>query len=166
MIIDFLKSIDKKFKFDYVSAHCDIPCKIYDPSVAIIAALSVVRMVDLMEELSKKDDNSLLANNTMSRYIREKEDQAKICKNEINIIWGDYFKDPQIEKFPKVHEIVHKIMMAASKTKQEPSKKVALNLVDLVNQFAEIFWASKGIKTKKIVCPYPPSLEVVYPEII
>ena len=165
MFYNSLEKIDKVLNFNSVSAHCDIPCKIYDPAPAIIAALSVVRMIDLMEELSAKGDNSLQAQNTMTRYIREKEDQARICKHEINIIWGDYFKAPQIEKFPKVHDVVHQIMMAASKTKQEPSRENGNKLVEAVNEFAEMFWHSKGMKTKRVTCPYPPSLKVVYPEL-
>ena len=163
MISNIIKGIDKVVKFNSVSAHCDIPCKIYDPSTALIAALSVVRMIDLMEELNQKGDNSLQSVNTMARYIREKEDQAKICKHEVNIIWGDYFKAPQLEKFPQTHALVHSIMMTASKTKQEPSREHGIKLVELINEFADIFWQSKGIKTKKATCPYPPSLEVVYP---
>ena len=31
-----------------VSAHCDIPCAVYDPGVAQYAALSVVRFLDLI----------------------------------------------------------------------------------------------------------------------
>jgi nickel superoxide dismutase len=33
-----------------VDAHCDIPCGIYDPHHALIGALTVIRMVDLMEQ--------------------------------------------------------------------------------------------------------------------
>ncbi|HEY7294075.1 MAG TPA: superoxide dismutase [Ni], partial [Dehalococcoidia bacterium] len=32
-------------------AHCDIPCGIYDPHMAQVAALTVVRMVQLIEAL-------------------------------------------------------------------------------------------------------------------
>ena len=91
--------------------------------------------------------------------------RVRLCKNEVVIIWGDYFKAPQIEKFPDVHHVVHQIMMAASKTKQEPSREVGVKLVELVNDFAQMFWESKGVKTKRLVCPYPPSLKVVYPEL-
>ena len=165
MLYRALDSLNKIFSFQHASAHCDIPCKIYDPSTALIPALSVVRMMDLMEELHAKSDTSLQASNTMARYIREKEDQARLCKNEVVIIWGDYFKAPQIEKFPDVHHVVHQIMMAASKTKQEPSREAGVKLVELVNDFAQMFWESKGVKTKRLVCPYPPSLKVVYPEL-
>ena len=33
-----------------VQAHCDIPCKIYDPAIAQIATLSVIRLLDLIAE--------------------------------------------------------------------------------------------------------------------
>ena len=34
-----------------VRAHCDIPCAVYDPSIAQYAALSVVRFLDLIGEM-------------------------------------------------------------------------------------------------------------------
>ena len=148
-----------------ISAHCDIPCKIYDPGTAILSALTVVRMIDLMEELHSKKSDSLSFFNTMSRYIEEKETQATLCKNEVRIIWGDYFKAPQMEKFPQINELSHNIMMAASKAKQEGTRQDGLKLVELVNEFADIFWQTKGVKVKRAVCPYPPSLEVVYPDL-
>ena len=33
-----------------VKAHCDIPCKVYDPYIAQYAALSVIRLQDLIAE--------------------------------------------------------------------------------------------------------------------
>lgn len=165
MIFEALNKLDQVNKFDTASAHCDIPCKIYDPTNAMHAALSAVRMIDLMEELYAKGETSLQATNTMSRHIAEKENQASIVKDEIRIIWGDFYKAPQFEKYPHLHELTHNIMMAASKVKQEPSRAAGEKLVSLLNDFTTIFWEIKGVKTKKAVCPYPPSLEVVYPDL-
>ena len=39
------------FGIKEVQAHCDIPCKIYDPATAQIAVLSVIRLLDLIAEL-------------------------------------------------------------------------------------------------------------------
>ena len=102
-------------KIEEANAHCDIPCKIYDPAVVQVAALSVVRILDIISELeeSSKGNQSELA-----RLTIEKENQARIVKDEIRIIWGDYFKDPQIEMYPNIHSLVHSIMMSASKCKQ------------------------------------------------
>ena len=36
------------FKINTVQAHCDIPCKVYDPSVIQYSALSIVRFMDLI----------------------------------------------------------------------------------------------------------------------
>ena len=163
MLYKIAESLHKLGSKMEVSAHCDIPCKIYDPAPAIITALTVVRMPDLMHELEKNKSDSLDYYNTLSRYIREKEDQATLCKEEIRIIWGDYFKAPQIEKFPEIHQVTHEIMMAASKTKQGTNRENALKLVSEVNKFAEIFWKTKNVATKTAPCPYPPNLEVVYP---
>ena len=164
MIINkLLSKLDTLGQIEQVKAHCDVPCKIYDPGPAIIAALSVARMIQLMEELENKGKNDLQAKNTFARYVREKEDQASICKKEIRIIWGDYFKQPQFDKHPELHELTHSIMMAASKAKQEPSEGVAHRLVELVNNFATIFWETKNIETAVGTSPYPPNLQVVFP---
>ena len=66
------------------SAHCDIPCKIYDPSIFLIAGLSVSRLIDLIEEERiKNTSNSQIQ---IIRLVIEKETQSKIVKEEVNII--------------------------------------------------------------------------------
>ena len=131
-------------KIEEVLAHCDIPCKIYDPIIIQIAALTIVRIIDIIE----------------------KENQAKIVKDETRIIWGDYFKDPQIEIFPNTHSLVHSIMMQGSKCKQSLDRENAIKLVDLINDFSEIFWKTKDVVTVRVTAPYPPSLEMVVPKTI
>ena len=108
-------------KFDQVLAHCDIPCKIYDPIVIQVAALSVVRILDIINEISHEDENSNISE--ISRLTAEKEKQASIVKDEVRIIWGDYFKEPQIKSFPKIHDLVHQIMLQGSKCKQGIDRK-------------------------------------------
>ena len=147
-------------------AHCDIPCKIYDPAPAQIAALTVLRMVDLIEE----NENAATAVdagylNTMSRLVVVKEEHGARVKDEVRIIWGDYFKSPQFERFPEIHALTHSIMMLASACKQQVDRDKALELVESVNRFAEVFWASKDVAVKRAICPYPPSVEVVYPDL-
>ena len=83
----------------------------------------------------------------------------------VRVIWGDYFKQPQIEKFPEIHELVHNIMLTCSKVKQKIDKEASIELLSLVNRFAKIFWETKGVPTYIANSPYPPSLEVVYPDL-
>ena len=143
-------------------AHCDIPCAVYDPAVSQYAALSVLRFLDLIAEMpdsieSKKD----LAH--LTRLVQQKEEHAIEVKDAVRTIWGDYFKEPQIKFFPKIHELVHSIMLSASKCKQELDVKNGLDLLNLLNQFSEIFWESKGFETELVKAPHPPSLGMTKP---
>ncbi len=138
------------------SAHCDIPCGIYDPHLAQVAAQTVVRMNQLIGEMrppggggppSQEDRVKFL--NSLSRYIAVKEEHAELCKQEVRIIWGDYFKPEHLEKNPNLHDTVWNIMKLASKNRQEVNMQAAQDLLAEVQKFAEAFWASKGVSTKR-----------------
>lgn len=150
------------FNLKEVKAHCDVPCGIYDPIVAQIAALSVVRMVDLMLA-ADANAHDVSYHNDMARYVAVKESEAIKCKEEIRIIWGDFIKPPQIADNPEIHTIVHNIMMLGGAAKQHASREKAMELLAEVNKFAEIFWKIKGIATKVAKSPYAPNENVVYP---
>ena len=165
MIYKLLNFINKKKTIKKVSAHCDIPCKIYDPITSQLAVLTMIRLVDLIEEIKQKDSLSISDHAQLSRLIAQKEEHGHKVKDEIRVIWGDYIKEPQLEKFPELHALSHSIMLAASKAKQNIDKAATLDLLEKVNRFAEIFWASKNINTFKAISPYPPEQELVYPEL-
>ena len=163
MLHSFIRGLDSLSGISTTNAHCDIPCKIYDPSSAQIAALSVVRLIDIMEEAADGGKSGLEMHNTISRCVMRKEEEAEKAKHEIRIIWGDYFKTPQKEAFPEIDKLTHDIMLKGSACKQGVNRKDAEELVELINRFAEVFWATKDIKTSRHTCPYPRSLETVYP---
>ena len=71
---------------------------------------------DKIEELESKTELNLDDRSQFTRLIAQKEEHGLKVKEEVRVIWGDYIKAPQIEKFPEVHGVVHQIMMAASKT--------------------------------------------------
>lgn len=166
MIHNIIKMLDKNLTIPSVSAHCDIPCKIYDPAVAQISALTIIRMTDLIEGLEGIGSSKPIEYfSTLQRFVLVKEEHGRQLKEEIRVIWGDYFKQPQLEAFPEIHELTHSIMLLASKAKQEVDKEASLDLLDKVNQFAEIFWSTKSVDTYRANCPYPPAQEVVYPKL-
>ncbi|CAA6799011.1 MAG: Nickel-dependent superoxide dismutase [uncultured Sulfurovum sp.] len=150
------------FKLDEVKAHCDVPCGIYDPSAAQIAALSVIRMIDLMNTAEKGADD-VAYHNDMARYVAVKETEAIKCKDEIAIIWGDFIKPPHLIKYPDLHTLAHKIMMLGGAAKQHASREKGMELLAAVNEFAAIFWEIKGVKTQTVTAPYAPSESVISP---
>ena len=85
-------------KIQEALAHCDIPCKIYDPIVIQIAALTVVRIIDIIEE-KKLDPSKSEDSAELSRLTLEKENQARIVKDETRIIWGDILRSLRLKLF-------------------------------------------------------------------
>ncbi len=161
-----IAKLDSLVQFEHVKAHCDVPCGIYDPSTAQIAALTVVRMVDLMNDLEGQTPQKKVDfHNSMSRYIAVKEEHAEKAKHEIRVIWGDYIKAQHIEKFPQLNGLVHSIMQFGSTSRQTADRESAVKFVDAINEFADIFWQTKSIATKKAQAPYAPALEMVYPDL-
>jgi len=160
MFYNLLNTLDKKKAFARAEAHCDVPCGIYDPGTAQISALTVVRMMDLMAV--EANEHGAEHVNSMARYIQVKEEHAEKAKQEVRIIWGDYFKK---DKHPNVDDLVHKIMQLGSKSRQTADRENGAAFVEAINEFAAIFWETKGVATKKAKAPYAPALEMVYPDL-
>jgi nickel superoxide dismutase len=131
-------------------AHCDIPCGIYDPHYALVAALSVVRMNQLIAALEPPAMEKAARDNYMhalARYTATKEQHAELVKHEVRIIVGDFFKADNTP--PDLFDLVNSIMKTASKARQNIDADAANELLDLVNRFAEAFWKAKGVETKR-----------------
>ncbi len=127
-----------------VDAHCDIPCGIYDPISAKIAAQTVLKMV--MRIQAADGGSGAEAQNTMGRYIAVKEQHADLAKKELDILWHDYFRPDHLEKHPDLHEMIWNANKLASKNKQSVDLEAAKDLVSTVDKIAEVFWSTKGVE--------------------
>ena len=134
-------TIERLLPVRYASAHCDIPCGIYDPISAKIAAQTVQKMVLRIEAAGPV--NSVSDANTLSRYVAVKEEHAELCKHELRVLWADY-------AWPGVdaNEIAAKFNAAlklAGQCKQTVSMENAEGLVAAVDDIATTFWSTKGV---------------------
>ena len=132
---------------EIAEAHCDAPCGVYDPASARIAAEAVLSMTKKILDLKAPDggDAKATANfhNTLTRYIMIKEEQARVAKDELLILWTDYFKPVHLEKYPNLHDTFWKAAKLCSATKVEVSLEHATELMDAIKEIHGIFWASK-----------------------
>ena len=138
------KIITRFLNSEEAFAHCDIPCGIYDPVSAKIAAQTVLKMTMRIEAQAGSSDSA--SANSFSRYVTVKEEHATLCKNEIDILWHDYFKPEHVEQYPDLHEKVWNATKLASSCKQNVDSGAAQGLVDAVDEIASIFWATKGVE--------------------
>jgi nickel superoxide dismutase len=148
MLKQIIHSIATFLPAEEVHAHCDGPCGVYDPSSARIAAeavLSMTKKILDMEPPASNDQKALAAyNNTLSRYIQIKEEQAQQTKEELLILWTDYFKPVHLDKYPDLHDTFWKAAKLCSACKVEVSLQHAQELMDAVQKVHEMFWATKS----------------------
>jgi nickel superoxide dismutase len=123
-------------------AHCDIPCGIYDPSDAVLAARTVARMVELIGKLPE-GATSVADRNTFVRCVAVKEEHAEKVKHAVAEIWGDYFKPEHLAAFPELHTKVWKLLKLAGTCKQTVDAQAAADLEAATKEFADMFWATK-----------------------
>jgi nickel superoxide dismutase len=127
----------KKFFIQEALAHCDIPCGIYTGEPAITAAETVIKMAEKIGAANPSDAHSI------ARFTAAKEEHAQLCKEQLLILWTDYFKPEHLEKFPDLHTKIWEAAKLCSKNKQEVSVQAANELLGAVNDIARIFEQSK-----------------------
>ena len=132
---------DRLSPFGVAHAHCDIPCGIYDPHDAIQAAQTCIRMTELI--LESEDVSTLGARNNLIRYVAAKEEHATKAKDDILIIWTDYFKPEHLEKYPNLHELVWNACKLGSQVKQNIDMEAAQAFKAALEEIGKIFWETK-----------------------
>lgn len=138
------------FKSLLAEAHCDIPCGIYEPVIAKIAAKTVARMVDQINELELPTDDTDKHqldhyHQASMRRMAVKEQHAEACKRELETLWSDFFKPEHLEQFPQLHDTFWKTIKLAGKCKQEISAELAKQLVAGVDEIATMFYQAKNV---------------------
>ena len=129
-------------------AHCDVPCGIYDPKPAQIAAQTVLKMAQVIQNLSTQNP-TVNDKNKFVRCVLTKEEYAGKCKEELLILWTDYFKTEHLKMFPNLHETFWKAAKLCSINKQEVSLGRAKELAAAVDEIADIFNKTKTSTSKK-----------------
>jgi len=129
------------------NAHCDGPCGVYDPASARVAAEAVQSMTKKMLTLAANhstDSGSAAYINTMSRYAAIKEEEAHKCKEDLLVLWTDFFKPQHLQENPDIHTIFWQAAKLCSACKVEVSSEHAQELMDAVEHIHNMFWKVKG----------------------
>src|SRR6188474_809370 len=121
------------------SAHCDLPCGVYDPAQARIEAQSVKAIIEKYNAAAA-DDPAFKA-----RALSIKEERSDLVKHHLWVLWTDYFKPPHFEKYPQLHDLFNQATKAAGaaggKGTVDPAE--GQQLLDLIAEIDKIFWETK-----------------------
>lgn len=134
-------------------AHCDIPCGIYTTRQASIAAETVEKMVQKIKELKNGSTGSpqeAEKEHDLARLVAVKEEWAQICKQELWILWSDYFKPEHLGKYPDLHEVFWKATKLCSQNKREINLEAAKQLREIVDgRITQMFKGAEEAKGEK-----------------
>ena len=125
------------FQITEVSAHCDLPCGVYDPAQARIEAESFKAII---QKANDSDDPDF-----RTRAVVIKEQRSDLVKQHLWVLWTDYFKPPHFEKYPQLHTLVNEAtkLAGASGTKGEFDLEKADELLAKIAEIDKIFWETK-----------------------
>ena len=149
----FMQMVDRILGIEPVYAHCDVPCGIYDPHLAGVSAKTVhtmnKKLTDLPTPGANASPNEVLEHrNTIIRMVQTKEVHAQLCKQELLILWTDYFKPENAGPFPDLHETFWKSAKLCSYNKQHVDLAKSQELIDAVAKISDMFNKAEAAKKK------------------
>lgn len=125
------------------SAHCDLPCGVYDPAQARIEAESVHKIQTKYQDAENQKKPSESVDDFKARCLLIKEERADLVKHHLWVLWTDYFKPEHTEKYPQLHDLFWKATKAAGDAKKSQDPAQGQQLLDLISEIDGIFWETK-----------------------
>ena len=124
------------------SAHCDLPCGVYDPEQARIEAESVYKII---EKYNASSDDQF-----KTRAIVIKEERAELAKHHIDVLWSDYFKPEHVQKYPEITELCWKAAKQCSKVKGSLDLGEAKTLLEMIDKIADVWTKAGGPQATRV----------------
>ena len=147
MFHSLISLVDRFSPAPVASAHCDGPCGVYDPSSARIAAEAVLSMSKKLValEVPAAGDSAAYVkyHNTFARFVAIKEEEAHKAKQELLVLWTDFFKPHHLEAYPNLHDTFWKAAKLCSACKVEVSVQHATELMAAIEEIHGMFWSLK-----------------------
>ena len=181
--MSFLKLISNFLPENMAYAHCDIPCGIYDPFRAQLAAHTIIRMTELLAGIKpirhpstplrtraqgEREDPSASsgqaetkAEHDIARMTHVKEEHSDILEEELETLRNDYFKEEHFAKYPNLNELFVKTLKSAGKARQNISLPDAEETLAGILEIAEIFFKTKDVEPIRVNTVYPTQREMV-----
>ena len=118
-----------------VSAHCDLPCGVYDPAQARIEAESV----KACQQKYQDSDDPIFR----ERAVSIKEERADLVKHHLWVLWTDYFKPEHLKAYPDLHDTFWQATKMAGEAKKTEDPAQGQKLLDAVAKIEKMFWETK-----------------------
>ncbi len=140
---------------NYLLGHCQVPCGIYDDAARIILlkehVVTIEKAMNQINELSKSESNAQNMNQSI-RWINTKEEHATLIQSTItNYFLAQRIKPKNINEdgrqlYVDQTLMLHQIIVAAMKCKQNVDQSNPEKVKQLLNQFINLYFDDHGKK--------------------
>ena len=139
------------FLINFLSAHCQIPCGVYDDVLRIIQIKENFKTV---EKATNKisflsSENTPQSSQQLIRWVNTKEEHA----TKTQIILAEYFLSQRIseknDNYFKQLSSIHKLVVNSMKCKQTVDLSFIKNGLMLLDNFCKIYFDTHGIEHLK-----------------
>jgi nickel superoxide dismutase len=129
------------FVFSYASAHCEIPCGIYDDQMRVKTINEHITTIEKsMRQIIDLSAQKPTNHNQISRWVMNKENHA----NELQHIVTQYFMTQRIkfdtEKYTEKLTLLHKLLVYAMKCKQTTDVSHVATLRSVLKEFQSLYF--------------------------
>jgi len=127
-----------------LSAHCEIPCGIYEDSVRINLIREHITTIEKsMNQIKKLENGDRVEYNQLVRWIMNKEDHALKLQNIVTQYFMTQRIKPGTENYDKKLSTLHKLLVYSMKGKQTTDLKNIKMLRSLTDQFEALYLKKK-----------------------
>jgi len=128
----------------YASAHCEIPCGIYDDQMRIdMISEHITTIEKSMTQILALAGEQPIDYNQLTRWVTNKDNHA----SEVQHIVSQYFMTqrikPDTEKYADKLTLLHKMLIYAMKCKQTTDLSNVTTLRSLLKDFGDLYFGHK-----------------------
>ncbi len=122
-----------------VYAHCDGPCGHYETDTLRNSALTCQKVITKILALKEGHLTVEEAKQQYVRYTMIKEEHAQICKQQVYILWSDYFKAKHYEQYPALMRQLYELAQSCSQIKQTLDLNLVAELIERIAALDKVF---------------------------
>ena len=136
---------------NFLSAHCQIPCGIYDDALRIVQIKENFRTIEkaMNKIILLSAENTPKSSQQLIRWVNTKEEHA----TKTQIILSEYFLTQRIsekdDEYFKQLASIHKLIVNSLKCKQEVNLGFIKNGLVLLDNFNSLYFDTHGLEHLK-----------------
>jgi nickel superoxide dismutase len=125
----------------FVSAHCEIPCGIYDDEMRFkMISEHILTIEKSMQQIIAIQEKTPVDFHQLARWVVNKEDHAKKIQEIVSRYFMTQRIKPEDKDYAKRISLLHQMLVSAMRCKQTVDLSNAKTLRSLLDEFHQVYF--------------------------